>query len=218
MKLDLTELNRGAEDMAKEAGWFGDRWENIKHPIDTLSNGIGAVKDWAYDTLTPEPVKAMGEGMAQLGQIAPLAMGGIMAMNGGGGASHAASGAQTNGYYGPRSLITHNPGKVTSLSSPTVGPANYANPVLREQAQMTMPKVAAAGAAVDSLMWAARNRLANNVLNQVTKTNPLGMDLSSDEAKRVEEKKLEITTKYPELAHLMEKEENKAYLRRLMQE
>jgi hypothetical protein len=67
----------------------------------------------------------------------------------------------------------------------------------------------------DPLLWAARNRVANHVLNEVTKTSPSG---AGERAKLTEEnpKKIELTSKYPELAKLLEDEENKAYLNKLL--
>jgi hypothetical protein len=59
-----------------------------------------------------------------------------------------------------------------------------------------------------ALADAAKRRMANKVLDVVT-----------PEDKAVEEKpeELEITTKYPEMAKLLEDEHNKAYLQRLLQ-
>jgi hypothetical protein len=101
---------------------------------------------------------------------------------------------------GGRSLLGVNPAGVSTLTSPKIGPMN---------------NIKFANAIYDPLIWAARNRVANHVLNEVTKTNPLGM---SEATKTTQEnpKQLELVSKYPELEELLKDEQNKAYLNKLL--
>lgn len=64
---------------------------------------------------------------------------------------------------------------------------------------------------VDSLANAVKNRIANKVLDTAV---PTGQEAK----KSPSEKELEITSKYPEMAKLLEDDKNKAYLERLLKQ
>ena len=66
----------------------------------------------------------------------------------------------------------------------------------------------------DALTAAVRNRLANKAIDAVTLGPKAGDPLNP----AGEDKKLEIISKYPEMAELLKKEENKAYLEKLLKE
>ena len=66
-------------------------------------------------------------------------------------------------------------------------------------------------AVIDAIGNATRNRLANKLIDKV-------MAGKQQEATTSKEKELEIVSKYPEMAKLLEDQQNKAYLERLMKE
>jgi hypothetical protein len=99
------------------------------------------------------------------------------------------------------SYLTPDPGTVSAISSPRP----YASPI--KQASI-----------VDSFEDAVNRRIANSVLNQVTKTNALGFSIAPEDKPIVEKhpKEVELTSKYPELDELLKDERNKSYLKKLL--
>ena len=65
-----------------------------------------------------------------------------------------------------------------------------------------------------ALTRAVQNRLANKAIDSVLSPG----DIPQAAMPTSEDKKLEIVSKYPEMAKLLEKEENKAYLEKLLKE
>lgn len=142
--------------------------------------------------------------MDQVGKLLPL---GIAAMSGGGKAKAVAP-RPSGGAV--RTLLPDMAGQVGSISHSGKAIMGYAPPP-------ALAKVAATG--IESVVWAARNRVANSILNQVTKTNPLAMQLPSGaSATDVDRRKIELTSKYPEMQELLENPENQEYLERLLSE
>jgi hypothetical protein len=66
-------------------------------------------------------------------------------------------------------------------------------------------------AIIDVLANATKNRVANQLIDKVIASK-------QPEVAEVKEKELEIVSKYPEMAKLLEDEQNKAYLQKLMKE
>jgi hypothetical protein len=64
---------------------------------------------------------------------------------------------------------------------------------------------------VDSLARAVQGRLANSVIDELT-------GQPKAEEPKPSAKELEISSKYPEMAKLLEDEQNKAYLQRLLKD
>ena len=128
-----------------------------------------------------------------IGTVAPLAIGALAmsGMNRGGQGGGAGQPVVVNNYMGQKPNMLSPQSGVHSLAD-KMGSLN--------------PKLA--DVISKALADAAKRRMANKVLDVVT-----------PEDKAVEEKpeELEITTKYPEMAKLLEDEHNKAYLQRLLQ-
>jgi hypothetical protein len=72
---------------------------------------------------------------------------------------------------------------------------------------------------MDDVTDAARKRVVNSVLNEVTKTNPLGVDSPRQQPiPHNTEKEIQLVSEYPEIKEMLKNEENKAYLERLLKE
>jgi hypothetical protein len=72
---------------------------------------------------------------------------------------------------------------------------------------------------MDDVTDAARKRMVNSVLNEVTKTNPLGVDSPRPQPiPQNTEKEIQLVSEYPEIKEMLKNEENKAYLERLLKE
>jgi hypothetical protein len=171
--------------------------------------GLGAYgANWGYNKFQGLQ-GAFGQGWDALSKLAPV---GIMAALASGMRGNSAGGNAQMMMAGggrPQSLLNVNPGGVTSLRSPKAGPAFSIAPESPMQVKLAF---------FDPIMWSARNRVANHILNEVTKTNPLSMDLPNKTNLNEEEtaKNLELVTKYPELENLLKDEQNKAYLKKLL--
>jgi hypothetical protein len=145
-------------------------------------------------------------GLGEIGEIAkavaPIGLAALMGMSGGkSNKGNAARRTYLPSHEKP-SFLTPDPGTVSSISSPRA----YASPI--KQADL-----------VDSFGDAVNRRIANSVLNQVTKTNALGFAINDPAraASAKQPKELELVAKYPELENLLKDEANKAYLKKLLE-
>jgi hypothetical protein len=147
------------------------------------------------------------DGLADtLKMVAPIGLAALMGMAG--------NNANNQGGMQPTYLPSHqkpsyltpDPGTVSSISRPRA----YASPI--KQADI-----------MDMFGDAINRRIANSVLNQVTKTNALGYStdnpVQAPAAPHAENrsKELELVAKYPELENLLKDEANKAYLKKLLE-
>jgi hypothetical protein len=103
----------------------------------------------------------------------------------------------------PRTVFDMSQGEVGSLASPNMG-TSFADS-FKKSAESTK----SADMVTEALARAAQMRLANKVIDSVA-TNP--------EVRPEESKKIEIVSKYPEMAEMLNKQENKAYLEKLLKE
>ena len=239
MNLDYSELERGfAEEMQKAGGWDGF-WKpfntqgdskvlnTIKggynlatlgpravfnagsaaiQALPTLAKGTVAAGEMAASA--PQNITNAAKGaysiykgipkvMDNIGKFAPLAMGAMMLPSlMGKGQGQQGGGGQpvvVNNYMGQKpNMLTPQQG-VHSLSSPKVAQ------ILEKRSDVI----------TKALSDAAKRRMANKVLDVVTP------EQETEEKRSPEE--LEVVTKYPELAKMLEDEQNKAYLGRLLQ-
>ena len=103
----------------------------------------------------------------------------------------------------PKTVFDMSQGEVGSLSNPNMG-ASFVDS-FKKSAEAT--KVA--DMVTEALARAAQMRLANKVIDSVA-ANP--------EVHPEESKKIEIVSKYPEMAEMLNKQENKAYLEKLLKQ
>ena len=245
MNIDYSELERGfAEEMQKLAVQAGipdgqtrapinipqdtqpDKWRGVKSLRDgflaDLKPKIDAVK-WvgrkamqggrlaedAYDAAgvvgdvysgSRALIKAAPAIIDNIGRFAPLAMGAMIlpSLMGKGQGQQGGAGQPVvvNNYMGQKkpNILTPRQG-VHSLSEP-------------------MPKMSEfqekkADIITKALADAAKRRMANKVIDAVTTEEEVEEKRSPEE--------LEVVTKYPEMAKMLEDEQNKAYLNRLLQ-
>lgn len=207
MKIDWDELNKGiASEIEKNAGL----WNAIKHPVRTVQNFVG--NNMPGFSQINDLKKSFDGAMDTVKQIAPIAGIGLATamMNKNQGQQNKGNVVANNG-NAPKSLLSYDKQGVHGWNDAVVGPQSQA---------LQAAGVKTAGVGFEPVVWAARNRIANGVLNAVTKTNPLAMELpqgaESEQARK--ERELELTTKYPEIAKLLENDQNKAYLRSLLQD
>jgi hypothetical protein len=193
MKIDWNELNKGiASALEKSAAPKG----GFKKPLI----GAGGM--------------AAGAGVAGLGASA---MGGMM--SGGGLGSLAgylpallpllASGKPKNLQQRPPVIHVHTgrrPTVLDSLPENQVGSVNNMN--------TGQPIKVAGDPITDALAVAVKSRLANKAIDVITNKSKAENAVHPD----TDAKKIEIVSKYPEMAHLLEKEENRAYLEKLLKE
>jgi hypothetical protein len=103
-------------------------------------------------------------------------------------------------------LLPSQHGGVSSLKNP-LSVYNPAQPIFKRAGIM------------DDVADAARKRMVNSVLNEVTKTNPLGVDSPRQQStSHNSEKEIQLVSEYPEIKEMLKNEENKAYLERLLKE
>lgn len=208
MNIDWKELEQGfTQELAKTSG-LRDGFNKIKNitpklkPIVKPAIAVGAGTGL---------VNAAGDAMSGIGNMVdsaksllPMGLMGLAAMSGGGKGA-GASGGGTHTYYPSQhspSYLTPDPGTVSGFSNPR----KYSSPF--KQADVIF----------DSLGEAVKRRVANSILNEVTSTNPLGMDLPGAAANtdKVKPEELEITSRYPEMQAMLQDEKNKAYLQKLL--
>jgi hypothetical protein len=236
MNIDYSELERGfTEEMQKEGFWnaadTGDGsglWNKVKGAwnatttfprmaYNTLEGGIRAapvVAKGVYSAAqtaadAPKNVfnaaqgaydiyKSIPEAMDNIGKFAPLAIGAMMlpSLMGKGQGQQGGAGQPivVNNYMGQKPNILTPQQGVNSLSS-------YKSASLSEKKADVITK---------ALTDAAKRRMANHVLDVVS---PEEAEVQAQQSPE----ELEIVTKYPEMAKLLEDEENKAYLGRLLQ-
>lgn len=225
MNIDYSELERGfAEELQKHAAWNGfmnplntgdgtGTWNKFKSGFNTFTaplrgsfnlgsgalqaahKGLGVLAD-GPGTVTGFMNKLPGI-IDNVGKVAPLAIGAMMLPSlMGKGQGQQAGGGQpvvVNNYMGQKpNMLTPQQG-VHSLSSPKVAQ------ILEKRSDVI----------TKALADAAKRRMANKVLDVVTPEEEVEENRSPEE--------LEVVTKYPEMAKLLEDEQNKAYLNRLLQ-
>jgi hypothetical protein len=101
------------------------------------------------------------------------------------------------------SMLTHGLEGVHSLGSPRTVTAEYSEKL---------------AGVMDAISDAAKRRVANSVLNEVTNTTPLGTALAAPQQTASDKAKLELTSAHPEISQMLENPQTKAYLERLLQE
>ena len=239
MNLDYSELERGfSEEIQKTGSWDGF-WQPFNTQGDSkvlntvkggyniatmfpravfnaASAGIQAIPALTKGTVAvgetianaPQNItntvkgaygiyKGIPKAMDNIGKFAPLAMGAMMlpSLMGKGQQGGAGQPIVVNNYMGQKPNVLTPQQGVHSLSEP-------------------MPKMSEfqekkADIITKALADAAKRRMANKVLDVVTPEEEVEEKRSPEE--------LEVVTKYPEMAKLLEDEQNKAYLSRLLQ-
>jgi hypothetical protein len=176
-------------------------WETATSPFKAVADGVSNFVG-KFNPVTPI-THAISDAGDALKSVAPL---GLAAVAGGGllgGGSSGGGGAGNNYGSGGGSrgdILNYNKAGVSTMNA---------------------PKVKVGGFLLDPLMAAAERRAANSVLNEVTKTNPFGESEASADAHtqphmhEKSDKEIQLVSKYPELAKLLEDEKNKAYLAQL---
>ena len=228
MKLDFKELERGIKETLSKTG------EDYFKPLDTTNsstvgkaikgtaNVVSAIPRWAtnkgistfqgakntYNDLSALAGGAGGllGGAASLvrnapkiidtiGTYAPLAMGAMLLPSlSGGSQGGAGQPVVVNNYMGQRPNALNSQSGVNTLQE-SFGKAGEA---LDKKAE----------GVAEALVSAAKRRMANKVLDTVATPEKHPEEKSQEE--------LEIVTKYPEMAKLLENEQNRAYLNRLL--
>lgn len=203
-------FNAGRAAVGQIPSVLGNAFNTAKNFILPAA-GVGAAGYGAYQGYNAyQGMKGtLGQGWEALSKLAPV---GIMAaLASGMRGNNSANKAQMMMAGGgrPQSLLNVNPAGVATLRAPQVGPTFSIAPEAPTQVKLAL---------FDPIMWSVRNRVANHIVNEVTKTNPLAMDLDNklnlteDEAA----KNIELVSKYPELENLLKDEQNKAYLKKLL--
>ena len=147
---------------------------------------IGGVKNYVSDA------------MGTVGKYAPLLMGGLMAMSG---KNNQQQQMPYPPYYGPRQR--------SILDTTNMDPHSLGAP------QMFAEKLAAhlrkKAGIVDAFAGAVGRKAVDSVVNAAA---PSTADVAA--AQKAKEKELELTSKYPEIEHMLENAQNKAYLEKLL--
>lgn len=227
MNIDYSELERGfAEEMQKAGGWNGfmnplntgdgtGAWNKSKSAFNTFTApfrgtfnfGSGALQT-AHKGLSvlADGPSAISGAMNKLpgiidnvGKFAPLAMGAMMLP------SLMGKGQGQQGGAGQPIVVNNYMGQKPNILTPQQGVHSLSDP---------MPKMSEfqekkADIITKALADAAKRRMANKVLDVVTPEEDIEERRSPEE--------LEVVTKYPEMAKMLEDEQNKAYLSRLLQ-
>jgi hypothetical protein len=226
MNIDWNELDKGiSEEMQKQA-WNGfvdtkldtgdgkGFWNNAKKGINFLTAVPSATFNLTSGALQTAyggaRLLADGPGAVSrlinkqiptlidnVGKFAPLAMGALaipalMKRKRQGGSGNSDQPIVVNNYLGRKPTMLDPQSGVNSLSTPKM--ASLAD----KQAD----------AVIKILADAAKRRMANKVLDTVATSKP--------EEEKKSDKELEVVTKYPEVAKLLEDEQNRAYLNRLL--
>jgi hypothetical protein len=216
MNIDWNQTMQGyADELDKTAGIAGDTWNKVKTPlgqgVDKIKNVVGqgidkvksfvqqpinAVKDKMTDTYNNSLPGQVQSGLDNLGNIASsIAPLGLAAMMGGGmmGGGGGQQGQTTNNYYGNQgsrpTIFNQSKASVGSLSSPSIKISGL----------------------VDTVAGVVRNRAINNLIDK-----SVASEDQSEGTPEAAEKEVEITSKYPEMSKLLEDEQNKAYLQKLL--
>jgi len=142
----------------------------------------------------------IGDAVGTVGKYAPLAMAGLAALSGGGNKNQQQMGY--NPYTGPRPR--------SILDTTQMDPHSLGAP------QMFAEKLAAylqkKSGIVDAFAGAAGRKAVDSVLSAAATP---AVDQAAQHAK---EKEVELTSKYPEIEHMLKNEQNKAYLEKLLKE
>jgi hypothetical protein len=231
MKIDWEELNKGFASSFEKKAWDG-YWEQPSGPIMST---LTAVPRWAWNTgvATAKAAPAMvgaysgaanaaanlpqavekGIGFLKdlpdtVGKYAPLAMGAIALMGRGGNKQNNPQPNQGNYYGGPQPIVIHN--HMPGATQPMPGMLNYDKTGVGSLSKMSESNEKIAGIVSKALADAAKRRMANTAIDAAVGATP------EKPSSATAEKELEIVTKYPEMAKLLEDEQNKAYLQRLV--
>ena len=239
MKIDWSELQKGFdEEQVKEAG-IGSALKGIGGKlIEGIKNMLGrggkpaphAPAPHASTPHAPAPHaaprgsnvgKAVGAGVAAasipaaynaynsaknwLGNsaegVAEAAPDLLSLMNQSAGGQSASRGGSSPGY-----MLPPQHGGVSTWRNP-LSVHNPSQPVFKRAGIM------------DDVADVARKRVVNSVINEVTKTNPFGVDSPRPQmAPQNSEKEIQLVSEYPEIKEMLKNEENKAYLERLLKE
>jgi len=160
----------------------------LAYGIDAINMGRGAVGGMVNNT------------MNTVGKYAPIAMAGLAALSGGGNKNQQQMGY--NPYTGPRPR--------SILNTTQMDPHSLGAP------QMFEEKLAAylqkKSGIVDAFAGAAGRKAVDSVLSAAATP---AVDQAAQHAK---EKEVELTSKYPEIEHMLKNEQNKAYLEKLLKE
>jgi len=230
MNIDYSELERGFNEelktlpVEKRAFWpalagatalatTGVPWLVSKIAPETHKSWSENPNNTLYNmgTATNNATKAVDTGLAgfnklvneapniidNIGKFAPLAMGALMLpslMN---------KGQGQQGGNGQPVVVNNYMGQKPNVLTPQQGVNSLSNPKIAKLLDKKADMI------TEALTAAAKRRIANRVLDVVSPEEKNEVQQSPEE--------LEIVTKYPEMAKLLEDEENKAYLGRLLQ-
>jgi hypothetical protein len=190
-------------------GMVKDWYNTVTKPFRGVFNAGAGVANAAYKTLgvAADGPKAINDLLNKqiptlidnVGKFAPLAIGALaipalMKRKRQGGSGDSNQPVVVNNYLGRKPTILDPQSGVNSLSTPKM--ASLAD----KQAD----------AVIKLLADAAKRRMANKVLDTVATSKP-------EEEEKKDGKELEVVTKYPEVAKLLEDEQNRAYLNRLLE-
>jgi hypothetical protein len=160
--------------------------------LDAVNLGrqaIGGVKNYVSDA------------MGTVGKYAPLLMGGLMLMSRKNNQQQQMPYPPYPPYYGPRQR--------SILDTTNMDPHSLGAP------QMFAEKLAAhlrkKAGIVDAFAGAVGRKAVDSVVNAAA---PSTADVAA--AQKAKEKELELTSKYPEIEHMLENAQNKAYLEKLL--
>lgn len=195
LKDNFFSVPEGLKPVVNAAKWVGHKGKQGVSVAGDVSDAAGVVGD-VYSG-SRALVKALPSIVDNVGKFAPLAIGAMMlpSLMGKGQQGGAGQPVVVNNYMGQKpNILTPRQG-VHSLSEP-------------------MPKMSEfqekkADIITKALADAAKRRMANKVLDVVTP--------EEDVEERRSPEELEVVTKYPEMAKMLEDEQNKAYLNRLLQ-
>lgn len=235
MKIDWAELQKGFnEEQVKEAGIGsalkgigGKLIEGIKgmlgrggkpsaHPApaphaptphaNPQGSNVGkAIGTGAAVAAIPAAYDAYNSAKNWLGNsaegVADAAPGLLSLMNQVAGGQSASQGGSSPGY-----MLPPQHGGVSTWRNP-LSVYNPSQPVFKRAGIM------------DDVADVARKRVVNSVINEVTKTNPFGVDSPKPQmTPQNSEKEIQLVSEYPEIKEMLKNEENKAYLERLLKE
>jgi hypothetical protein len=178
-----------------------------------IAHGVGA-----YNKVQ-NVVGAVGDMGSAVVKGAPLLLGGILAMGAAGAmGKKQAPQVPQQAFPGQRkSVLSYDTMGVNTQFKP--GPIAYNG---NGQYKMGSENTKAANQAIDSLLWAARNRVANHVLNEITQTDPSHGSVGvvkpqgSVEAQTQDPEAIALTSEYPEINEMLKNDETRAYLEKLL--
>lgn len=225
MNIDWNQTMQGySDELDKTANVVGDAFNKAKDKVKGVANSayegaknlvqkpINAVQDKMTDIYNNSAIGQAESGLNNLGNIAstvaPLGLAAMMS-GGFGGGNKGAGGNTYNYNYGAQDrknpLLSQPKSSVGSLAStntfdnaagPMVAQASYADKI---------------AGLVDTVAGVVRNRAINDIIDK-----SVGAEEPSTAAPEATEKEVEITSKYPEMTKLLEDEQNKAYLQKLL--